>query len=89
MYQQTSHEAFKTLKKVGDKQSVVLNAIRHLRECNDRQLSEYLRWPINRVTPRRGELVELGMVEESCRKPDVTGRLTIFWRVRNIQLQLF
>jgi hypothetical protein len=52
-------------------------------------ISESLGWPINRVTPRRGELVSAGLIVEADRRRDVTGRLSIFWRVKEQQLTLF
>lgn len=50
--------------------------------ANDRQLVERTGLMINQVTPRRYELVQLGVVAEDFRAPcPFTGRSTIFWRV--------
>jgi hypothetical protein len=89
MYQETSHAAYHSLDRVNDKQQRVFDAIRRLGTCNDRMISESLGWPINRVTPRRGELVSAGLIVEADRRRDVTGRLSIFWRVKEQQLTLF
>lgn len=49
--------------------------------ANDRMLAARTGLPINCVTPRRGELVKLGLVAADGRFPDpASGRETIFWR---------
>lgn len=59
---------------------IVLITIRKLGVCNDRQISEELKWPINRVTPRRGELVDTGHVISVKKDADpVTGRMVNWW----------
>lgn len=70
----------------------VLIAIKKLQPCTDRQISEYLNWPINRVTPRRGELVDSGVVVLSMKEPDpLTGRTVNFWqeKTENYQPRLY
>lgn len=76
---QSSLPAYKELGK--DKcRSIVFNAICILGICNDRQISEYLKWPINRVTPRRGELVQADHIIQYKKQIDPeTGRTVSYW----------
>jgi len=70
----------------------VLIAIKKLQPCTDRQISEYLNWPINRITPRRGELVTAGTVVQAMKEPDpFTNRTVNFWMAKpdNYQPVLF
>lgn len=76
---QSSLPAYKELGKDRCRQ-LVLQAICEMQICTDRQISEYLKWPINRVTPRRGELVQSGVVIQFRKQKDPeTGRLVSFW----------
>ena len=71
---------------------VVLSAIKKLGICNDRQLSAHLGWAINRINPRRGELVESGLVRMAYKAPDpLSGRTVSFWcaKVYSTQQGLF
>ena len=62
---QTSLNAYSIAKeKLGQHQHAVLNAIRLLGEATDKEISRTLNWPINCITPRRLELLRLGLVEE-------------------------
>lgn len=45
-----------------ERQQDVLDALFELGEASDQQIAERLGWTINRVTGRRGELVEAGLV---------------------------
>lgn len=69
----------------------VLIAIRKLKVCNDRQIAEYLgpeAWPINRITPRRGELVTMGVVVLDRKAKDpVTNRTVSYWKEKTIPYQ--
>lgn len=70
----------------------VLIAVKKLQPCTDRQISEYLNWPINRVTPRRGELVDSGAVVLAMKEPDpLTNRTVNFWQIKpdNYQPRLY
>ena len=58
---------------------VVLLTVRKLGMCNDRQISEHLGWPINRITPRRGELVEAGLIIRVKRDLDPVTKRTVNW----------
>lgn len=82
----TSRKAFhnQVQPTLGDKQLKVLVAIQMnggKPMCNQ-EIAEALRWPINSVTPRVNELVELGKVEEKYRDNYAkTQRRVIFWGV--------
>lgn len=53
--------------------------------ANDRMLAHRTGMLINTVTPRRGELVELGLVVEDGRGPcPFSGRETLFWRASGV-----
>jgi len=78
----TSLPAYQVAQKnINKKQQDVLDAISKLGVCCDHQIAEYLGWPINRVTPRRGELLDNGKIEMAFRGKDFeTGRTVNFWK---------
>jgi len=76
----TSLAALETVS-IADRQFDVLRAIRELGQCTDEEIRHRLGWKINCVTPRRGELVKLGQVEECGKKLGPTGRSAIVWRI--------
>lgn len=77
---QTSYPAFKEPGKDRCRE-IVLSAIKALGVCNDKQIAGYLNWPINRVTPRRGELITEGkIISDGKRKGN--GRLVNWWKVK-------
>ena len=64
------------------KQRKVFEAIRILGITTDRKLAMFLHWPINTVTPRRGELAKLGVIEKCGTEWDTaTNRPVILWGV--------
>ena len=66
----------------------VFIAIRKLQPCNDKQISEYLGWPINRVTPRRGELVSNNLIVQNKKDIDpATKRTVSYWMERPVNFQ--
>lgn len=77
---QTSYPAFKEPGKCESREKV-LSAIRALGICNDKGIAEFLKWPINRVTPRRGELEIAGKIESAGKRKNSEGRTVNFWRV--------
>lgn len=85
---QTSLPAFKEPGKDRCRE-IVLSAIRTLGICNDKQIAEYLDWPINRVTPRRGELETAGRIVSDGKRKGKEGRLVNWWRLPITQGQLF
>ena len=61
--QNTSKAAFLNIaEELSTKRGKVFKAILELDNCCDFQIAEYLHWPINCVTNRRGELVTMGYV---------------------------
>jgi hypothetical protein len=79
---QTSLPAYQVAKEnINDKQQIVFNAIKQLGICSDHQIADHLGWAINRVTPRRGELLTTGKVELAFKGKDFeTGRTVSFWK---------
>lgn len=77
----TRNEAYRSLGDVTDKQRAVLAVLR-IGPMSDKAIAKKLGWEINRVTPRRGELVEMGLVEMAWDDIDPkTHRRVIVWRV--------
>ena len=68
MIQQTSLFAFAQIMdnplELGHRQRKVYETIKSLGITTDKQISKTLNWPINTVTPRRGELVKLGLIQK-------------------------
>jgi hypothetical protein len=60
---QTSIAAYKKLGDLGVKQLKVYNALRTLGRATNEELQFYLDWPINQITGRTHELVEMGFAE--------------------------
>lgn len=78
---ETSLEAYRDVRaRLGERQRSVLLVLETAQAplC-DREIAAILRWPINCVTPRRGELVDLGLVEDAG-KMKYAGRMRHFWR---------
>jgi len=66
MIQQTSIEAFqKVLPKIGLRQEQVLEHLSWVGDATDAMIGASIKLPINCITPRRGELVKLKLVESS------------------------
>ena len=79
----TSRKAFHSLDDLGKRQRDVLNTIWKFPYgiCN-LDISIYIEIPINQITPRTNELVNMGLVEESHRARNViTGRQAIYWKL--------
>ena len=69
---------------------MVFIAIRKLGPCNDRELSEHLQWPINRITPRRGELMKKGLIvfDGKRKDPNTTTKVPVsYWKVKPVNFQ--
>ena len=68
MMQQTSLYAYYQLKsdpiEFGTKQEIVYNEIERIGPATDKQIAGSLNFQINSVTPRRGELVKMGIIEK-------------------------
>ena len=81
--QQTSIDAFNSVKKqLSQRQETVYKAIQRLRQCTNIEISEYLKIPINQVTPRTNELVKNQYVR-SCgvKINEITHKANILWEV--------
>lgn len=86
--QQTSILSFKaTLPTLSHKQAVMYEALKKVKApVTDRELTKILGWPINTVTPRRGELEKLGYIEHADYTFDLeTNRHTKTWRLTRRQ----
>jgi len=84
MIRETSMEAFRSiLPLLSDRRRQVLSVmVEARRPLCDFQIAQMLRWQINRVTPRRGELAELGLlVEDGVRPGPPSNRPVTFWKV--------
>jgi len=78
---QTSGVAYQEVKNNDFRCQQVLIAIRKLKKCTDKQIAAYLGLEINKVTGRRCELVDKGLVESVGKFPDpVSNRPVNFWR---------
>lgn len=92
---QTSGAAFSDVmsdkKRLAASQKRVLATIIALQPCNDRMIAERLNLPINTITPRRGELLDSGLIRLSMKALDVkTKRKTSYYEVSiPDQLELF
>jgi hypothetical protein len=49
-------------KDLGAKQKQVLDALRFFQDATNAEIAARLEWPVNRVTPRTGELVKMGLI---------------------------
>ncbi len=70
--------------KLNEKQKEVYDAMRMMnRRFTDKDLAHYMGYEINRITPRRGELLKKGMIRKSG---DViqNGRRASLWEVGGI-----
>ena len=80
---ETSLEAYfaMTEKALGDRQKIVFRAIDELGPLSDKQIGLILGWPINTVTPRRGELVDMGrIICDGEQLDERTNRREMTWR---------
>jgi DNA-binding MarR family transcriptional regulator len=86
-----SREAYEGLD-LNARQAEVLSAIEEIGPCTDMEIAAHLGWEINRVTGRRGELVEKGLVVKAGDRPHQCGsRVTkrSVWTLRPRQADLF
>lgn len=86
MMQQTSLYAYAQIisasLELATKQKMVYEAIRINGPTTDKVISAFLNWPINTVTPRRGELVKLGVIDKcGCIMNEQTHRPELLWGV--------
>ena len=88
MYQETSRQAYNSIEKIDTKRKQVLDAILKLQPCTDKEIANYLGWEINRVTGRRNELAESGIIHDAGKKKQ-NDRNVIVWKISKPQLELF
>lgn len=78
--QQTSLFAYQEIKhSLGDRQKAVYEALK-MKDMTDQELATWLSWPINTVTPRRGELVKMGLIRKAGIKQQ-NGRPATIWEI--------
>lgn len=84
MMQQTSLAAYSSIKsKLNRNQRLVLDALEEIHPASNKQVAEYMKWPINSVTPRMLELRKKSKVVQAYVGRDLGGRKAIFWKPRN------
>lgn len=85
MIQDTSLWAYSlATQNLGKKQKEVLDCLRYFPDATNAELAARMNWPINRVTPRMGELRKQGLVLESCRRRcKVTGSMAWAWKAKH------
>lgn len=80
MIRHTSKQALASLKDLGHRQYQVLEAIHKNKAVANLDIAEYLRMPINQITPRTNELVQAGLVhEEYTNTHPKTNKTVIYW----------
>jgi len=81
---QTSLAAYRQITDLSGRRKMVYLALKTLIFATDFEIAELLRLPINEVTPRRLELYKMGLIEQSCKKKNKSGRLALVWRVKRL-----
>lgn len=81
---ETSRQAYKSLKDLGDKQRVVYEAIKTLGRATNEQLADYLGWEINRITGRVTELHKFDMVAVDGLGITKSGRSAKIWVIKDL-----
>ena len=84
MIQQTSIIAYNDLQPMlGERQAMVLGAIKNLGSPSNAEIASYLGWSINRVTPRVFELRTYHMVINAGERPcSITKRTVNTWKIK-------
>lgn len=81
MKRETSRLALNSIRDLGHKQRAVYDAIKRRGIACNLEIADDLRLPINSVTPRTNELVQMRLVQEAKKKRGPTGRLAIYWEI--------
>ena len=80
--QKTSMDAYLSIKReLGNKQQIIFDSLKFIGPATNENMALRLNWPINRVTPRMGELRKLGMVKQMYEEPGKSGKMAIVWGV--------
>jgi hypothetical protein len=77
----TSLDAYDSVN-LTDRQVEVLQAGEQLGRFTDTDLAAHLGWPINRITPRRGELVDAGLFVKCGERLGPMGRRCSVWQLK-------
>ena len=83
MVTETSLLAFEDIKKdLGRRQKLVYDCLKIIQPATNLMISQYLKLPINSITPRVKELRNLKLVGVAFQDRDLnTGRPSIYWRI--------
>lgn len=83
--QQTSLEAyyFDVVPNIGAKQQEILNVIKTIQPCTDKQISKHLGYEINRITGRRNELADKGLIVENGIVKNEFNRNVMSWKPKS------
>ena len=86
----TSTETYRSVKPfLTEKQIKVLGALRMLNNsATNEQIADYLKWPINTVTPRTGELLAKGLIARGEKVKGKSGRSAYKYDFQSLQLEL-
>jgi hypothetical protein len=84
----TSLPAYNEAKQTSDYcRQKVFFTIKKLGACTDKMIADSLGWPINRVTPRRGELVTNGLIINAGKMLDEKSNRTVnFWKEKKVEI---
>lgn len=63
--------------------SKVLGAIKELGEAPNKEIAKYLKWEINRVTPRTNELVKSKLVEGEKKYYRKSKKTVYYWKLKD------
>ena len=74
--------------RLGNKQREVLESLMELNVATDREICNHLKWEINRITNRRGELLKKNLIVSAGLKRNEYGNLVEMWKINpNYKLQ--
>jgi len=77
---QTSIIAFHSLRDISGRQRAVFEILRETQPACNMDISANLHLPINQITPRTNELVEMGLVKLAHKAPNpITSKTVIYW----------
>lgn len=82
--QETSLESFSNIQKeLGTRQKIVYSGFARFGILTNLEISKCLNIPINQITPRTNELVNMGyLAPHSKRICSISGRRSICWKVK-------
>ena len=82
--QQTSILAYQSIiESLGKRQIEVLKALKQIEPANNRMIAQFMRKPINTITPRVNELRKKGLIKyEGIYLDEITKKMTIYWMTK-------